>query len=110
MSTTDERVGRNEAVFREVNERIKDLTMQFQVAEPSGLIEFVCECSAETCREMVEVTLSEYEVVRADPAHFLIVPGHVWHPETEHEVLRTERYSIVEKDGQAEDEAVEAAG
>jgi hypothetical protein len=109
MSSTGERVGRNEAVFREVNERIKELTRQFQVSEPSGLVEFVCECSADTCREMVEVSLPEYEVVRSDPAHFLVVPGHVWHPETEHEILRTERYAIVEKDGDAEAAAVDAA-
>jgi hypothetical protein len=109
MATTGDRVGRNEAVFREVNERIKELSEQFHVVEPSGIVEFVCECSAETCRQMVEASLDEYEHVRTDPAHFLIVPGHIWRPECEHEVLRTDRYAVVEKRGDAEEEAVDAA-
>jgi hypothetical protein len=109
MSTSGERVGRNEAVFREVNERIKELSNQFQVTEPAGIVEFICECSAETCRQMLEASIAEYERVRTDPSHFLIVPGHIWHPEHEREILRTERYAVIEKRGDAEEEAVEAA-
>jgi hypothetical protein len=107
MSSAGERVGRNEAVFREVNERIRELSEQFQVAEPSGLVEFVCECSADRCHEMLSLTLPEYQHVRSSDNRFVTVPEHIWHPEFEREIERTERYWIVEKWGEAEEAAAE---
>jgi hypothetical protein len=40
MSSREERIAKNEAVFREVNERISDIT------DHEELIEFLCECSS----------------------------------------------------------------
>ena len=41
MSSREERIGLNEAVFREVNERIEDLAETFDLKAPLDLI---CEC------------------------------------------------------------------
>ena len=70
MGTREERLGKNEAVFREVNERIRDVTIV------PAETQFLCECADATCTAPVSMSLTDYEVVRANPRHFLIVPGH----------------------------------
>jgi hypothetical protein len=100
-------VGKNEAVFREVNERIRELSERLRSDAPRDLVSFVCECSAVDCHETVELTLDEYEQVRTDPAHFLAALDHLWQPEFEREIYRTERYSVLEKLGPAEDKVEE---
>jgi hypothetical protein len=67
-----EKIARNEALFREVNERIAETAERFDADEAS----FVCECADPACTERVDVTLEEYERVRSDGATFLLVPGH----------------------------------
>jgi hypothetical protein len=104
---TSERVGKNEALFREVNERIREVSGRVAAFDGDALLQFVCECSDERCNEPVELTLSEYEAVRAEPTHFLVAPGHVWEPETEHLVREGDRYEVVEKDGTAGDVAAD---
>jgi hypothetical protein len=104
---TAERVGKNEALFREVNERIRELNDAFDDPR-GGPVDFVCECSLEGCRDYVPLTLAEYADVRAHATRFLVAPGHVWHPENEHEVVRRPRYWVVEKTGRAADVAAEA--
>jgi hypothetical protein len=70
MSLRKDRIARNEALFREVNERVRDLV-------PSeGGIEFICECGSEECIERVTLTREEYERVRSDPVEFFVKPGH----------------------------------
>lgn len=102
---TSERVGKNEALFREVNERIKDVSGNHVVFDGAAPLQFVCECSDEGCSEPVELTLAEYEAVRADPTHFLVAPGHVWEPKAEHAVAADEDYAVVKKTGAAGDVA-----
>ena len=103
---TAERVGKNEALFREVNERIRELSDAFD-GSPGDALDFVCECSLEGCRDYVPLTRREYEAVRSHPAHFLVAAGHLWHAELEHEVTRTPRYWVVEKIGIAAEAAAE---
>jgi hypothetical protein len=67
-----EKIARNEALFREVNERIAETAERFDADEAR----FVCECADPACTERVDVTLREYEGVRNDGATFLLVPGH----------------------------------
>jgi hypothetical protein len=45
----------------------------------------------------VELTLAEYEEVRSDPTHFLILPGHEL-PEAEVVLKRNGRFGVVEKE------------
>jgi hypothetical protein len=89
----EERIARNEAVFREVNERIKDVSEDVEAASTT---DFLCECGDPDCTEPVRLTPVEYEEVRRNPTHFVIVPGHS-HPEVEVVVARNERFAVVEK-------------
>jgi hypothetical protein len=89
-----ERAARNQALFREVNERIED-------ANPlaSGSV------SARTTPALngspvtrLDMTSREYEHVRADGARFFVAPSpeHVW-PDAERVTERHSNYWIVEK-------------
>ena len=90
MTSREARIGGNEALFREVNERIRDLTWSHDNAE------FLCECGSETCADPIRMLLTEYEAVRADARRFAIVPGHDI-PDVERVVEEHEHYVIVEK-------------
>jgi len=47
MSSREERIGLNEAVFREVNERIEDLAETFDLRTQS--LDLICECGDAAC-------------------------------------------------------------
>jgi len=87
-----ERIGLNEAVFREVNERISETAQRFASDEAS----FVCECADPDCSARVEASLSEYEQVREDATHFLLCDGHEA-PSIERVLWRRRGYAVVEK-------------
>ena len=97
-----ERQAKNEALLREVNERIDELDRKSSSWDKSGFYEFLCECGRESaCGDTVPVTLEEYERVRSQDDRFLLAPGH----ESEGlEVIveRTRRYLIVDKVAAAE--------
>jgi hypothetical protein len=99
-----ERAARNQARFRDYNEHIEPHNAAHHWVDPP-YADWVCECANEECLEPVRLTVSEYETVRTDPAHFLIAPGD-WHvvPEVERVLVRHERYWIVEKEGDAAEE------
>jgi hypothetical protein len=104
MNDRDERIGKNEILLREVNERIEQVNLRATEVRRFG---FICECGDSTCAERVQLELKEYEAVRTDPRHFLTVPGHET-PDLERVVERHERYQVVEKDkGEPADLAVE---
>jgi hypothetical protein len=103
---TAARIGKNEDLFREVNERIRELNDAFDESSADP-VDFVCECSLEGCRDYVPLTLAEYRAVRATPTHFLVAPGHAWHAGVEHAIERNESFWIVEKLGEAADVASE---
>ena len=65
-----ERAAKNQSLFREVNERIQDLSAD------ALFTAFICECLNETCAEQVSLTLEEYEHVRAGANRFFVLPGH----------------------------------
>ena len=89
MNSTKERLARNQALFREVNERIEEIRA---ASEP----EFVCECSDTGCIETIHLMPHEYERVRSDSLWFMVRPGHE-HPEIERIVRQEPQYLIVEK-------------
>jgi hypothetical protein len=99
------RIGENEVIFREVNERVRETNETFDVE--AGDAEFVCECGTASCVERVRMSLAEYEQVRAEPTTFLIVPGHEI-LEVERVVRRDRRFWVVRKEvGEAEELALE---
>ena len=95
MSSREERIGLNEAVFREVNERIEDLAGAFDLKTQA--LDLVCECGDATCRERLSMTLAEYEAVRSDAHQFAVHPGHEY-PDIESVVFRMKNYDVVRKD------------
>jgi hypothetical protein len=95
------RAARSQAMFREVNERIVELTQTWP-AEPR----FVCECESTTCVETLNLTTEEYEAVRGDPGCFLVAPGHDV-PDVEVIVGGNHRYIVVRKLGRGHELAVE---
>jgi hypothetical protein len=87
------RAARNQSMFREVNERIVELSGRV-ASHPR----FVCECESAQCAETVELTRDEYESVRADPGCFLVAVGHDV-PAVEEIVSSSDRFAIVRKLG-----------
>jgi hypothetical protein len=95
----EERIARNQATFRQANERISAAAGVYAVDMP---VPFICECADPTCSEIVRLALSEYEEIRADSRHFLNVSGHQAASQGAAEVVaEREGYVIAEKKGQA---------
>ncbi len=90
---------RNEVMFREINERIRELAERFE-AGPDP-VPFICECSDETCVANVSLTLAQYDELRALPARFVVVPGHEATPLVERVVFRSWGFVVVRKVGAA---------
>jgi hypothetical protein len=88
---------RNQALWREINERIK------AVVETSGEVEFLCECAKMDCTETVSVSMAEYERIRSSPTRFPIRVGHDF-PEFERVVEVSDGYAVVQKKGTAAEE------
>ena len=88
-----ERVARNEAMFREANERTKAWEERHLESE----VEFYfCECADPDCREKVQLREADYERIRSDSRRFVILPGHEL-PDLETVIERNEGWAIVEK-------------
>ena len=101
-----ERQARNEALIRDVNERIERIDKDARTrgwAPESGYFEFHCECGrgGAECGARIMMTIEEYEVVRAQDDRFALVPGHET-SELERVVETTDRYVIVDKVDDAE--------
>lgn len=90
------RIARNEALFREVNERVNEVS-----GHSDRLIEFLCECGEDGCTESIHMTHAEYERLRSDPLFFGVKPGHAV-LDVESVVAEGERFQTVRK---FEDEA-----
>ena len=63
MEGRERRIGQNEVLFREVNERIERLSQSLQSTDS---ITILCECGDASCAEQVESRV-EYERMRRDP-------------------------------------------
>jgi hypothetical protein len=107
VAATEERIARNEALFREFNERVEDVAEAFDVRDEGDAlrIEFVCECGDLDCLERIELTRASYEQVRSDPRRFVVVPGHE-DMDVARVVARREGYLVVEKIDEAAEVAV----
>jgi hypothetical protein len=96
--TSTTALAKNEELFRNVNERIEEIS--FGVPRDELLLGFLCECDRDGCVEKVEAARAEYERVRAEPTHFIVLPGHE-DPRVERVIASTDRFVVVEKQGQA---------
>jgi len=91
---TVRRIAGNEGAFRNVNESLR---AGKGLADAAKRFPFRCECGVLGCNRLIELTVPEYEAVRAHPTRFAIVDGHEL-TEAERVVERRERYSVVEKE------------
>jgi hypothetical protein len=98
----ERRIGRNEALFREVNERIERVSGALQTG--TGTIAILCECGNETCVEHIEVSVPEYERIRDESTLFFVRPGHA-KSDAEEVVEHHDEYDIVRKSGPAAETA-----
>ena len=90
------RIGANEALFRQVNERLESLNETF--ATLTDTFEIACECGDSACLEQLTVPQELYERVRSDATLFFVVPGHEA-PDVERVVERHAGFDIVSKHG-----------
>ena len=96
MTARIQRLAENELVFREVNERIAEIGVGFELEN----VEAFCECSDTSCTQRFELSRSDYAHVRSSSTQFAVVPGHET-PEVERVVEQREEYFVVEKIGEA---------
>ena len=96
MESRDARAAKNEATFRDVNDRILEAAETF---EADGLLA-LCECSDAGCTETFPITMTEYGLLRSRGNRFALIPGHE-DPALERVVEHNERFLVVEKTGEA---------
>ena len=97
MDERERRLTQNEALFREVNERVESLA---EKQGGGGGYEFLCECANTDCTFTIALPLTTYEKVRADARQFVVLPLH-YTPEVEELVLKEDDYWVVRKTGEA---------
>jgi hypothetical protein len=94
-----ERIARNDAAFRDANERILGRAEEY--GRPKR-IPFLCECAREDCTEIVWLTPKAYEGIRSNPRHFFNAVGHDRYGGSAVRVIgREDGYVVVEKLGRA---------
>ncbi len=94
MEDRAERIGRNEALFREVNENIERISATLEVSDEK--LKILCECGVPTCLEQLDVPVADYERVRSASTLFLIKPGHE-HVDLEDIVEEHDGFHVVRK-------------
>ena len=93
------RQARNEALHREVNERLAQMDKRADAswATDGETFEFLCECGAgDGCDARVRMTLAQYEQLRQQDDRFAVAPGHE-ELRLERVVTRTSAYVVVDK-------------
>jgi hypothetical protein len=89
-----ERIGRNEDLFRKVNDQIEGVNEAFGMI--TGTMSILCECGKLECIEQIDLTIAAYRTLREDPTRFAVKPGHEL-PDVERVVERHDAYFVVEK-------------
>ena len=105
MGERERRIGLNEALFREVNRAVEDLSARLDAED----FEIVCECADLGCTEKIQLTPAAYRALRDDSNHFAIVPGHEV-PDVERVIEEHAGYYVVEKTSPEARELAEHTG
>jgi hypothetical protein len=96
LTERQERIALNEALFREVNERTKEIAEAMAPGEPPPVLRIFCECGLTDCAARLDVAAGDYERVRGEPEWFIVAVGHVI-PDVETVVDELSAYLVVEK-------------
>jgi uncharacterized protein (DUF1499 family) len=83
---------RKKMLFREVNERVVEVSRQ----AVEGDIEILCECGEDPCLAQITLSASAYDAVRTVPTRFVVAPGHE-NEKLERVVTARPGYVVVEK-------------
>jgi hypothetical protein len=92
----ERRLAANEAIAREVNAQVEQLSTRWDTA--ADAMDLLCECSDDACSERVHVPLDQYRDVRQHDARFMLVDSHV-REEIEDRVGTAGDATVVEKRG-----------
>lgn len=98
MADREKRLALNEALFREINERLESRIPVATAGE--SRLAVLCECANPDCTERIQIATAEYAAVRSDSRQFVVVPGHEF-VDVEEVVTRNDRFEIVRKTGVA---------
>lgn len=91
------RIARNNTIFREANEKIRQRSIELQ--DPVERIPFLCECPREDCSTVVPLTAAEYAAIRHERTYFFTIPGHEEAERPVGEIVsRRDGYVLVQKD------------
>jgi hypothetical protein len=106
--TTAARMARNDAIFRDANERIRAAAEDHDLAQ--GPIPFICECADPGCHALVRLTLTDYRQLRENPRYFVNVRGHEAGKSNVEVVAQGDGFVVIEKLGEAGEIAERLAG
>jgi 5-bromo-4-chloroindolyl phosphate hydrolysis protein len=97
MSDQDERelrAARNQAMFRAINEKLREVNAALGSVSESYVI--ACECADLACIETLSISPAAYETIRSHPNRFAVREGHVY--EDVEDVISVDGgYAVVEK-------------
>ena len=85
---------RRQALFREVNERIENLSDGWEIFD--GSLSVLCECGRPGCNDPIDVAKVVYDEIRATPNRFLLKAGHEI-DDIDEVVVRHNGYVIAER-------------
>ena len=103
MDPDNERIARNQNIFRAGNEAIRA-----NVGPDVDGIVLICECGDADCLERIGVRRAEYEEVRRNPRAFLLALGHEERADEDAIVVsENERFVVIEKLDEAGESAEE---
>lgn len=95
------RLALNEALVRDVNERINEGAQRFDI---QGRTDFLCECANDACSERIRLTIADYNRIREESGWFFAVRGHEL-PGIERVVEEHDDHVVVEKIGEGREVA-----
>jgi hypothetical protein len=101
VNERDERIAKNETVFRAANREIEHAEQE----EGGGThrpIEVLCECGRPGCSGLISLTIAQYKDVHSQDDRFVVVRGHE-NARIERVVEERADYLVVDKFGEAEE-------
>jgi hypothetical protein len=98
VQSRERQVAENEVRFRALNERLEEQAGTWHGRE--GQLSVVCECGDEDCTAGIQLSVQEYEAVRAVETQFVLIRGHE-RAEVEDVVDGAENWFVVQKRGEA---------
>jgi hypothetical protein len=99
--------GGNQAAFRRANEELREFSghlLDDRGEAAFAAVPFLCECGDGSCTRVVRLTLGDYDRVRARDGRFVVLRGHEGPGERERVVAEEERYVVVQRIVDEDDE------